>query len=70
MKLKSINELKELQQMCIRTFGAVPENLIIESPEIVNEAYELQRQNNPAPYGTHSLKVHGVNIVKQIAEVF
>jgi len=70
MKLTSINELKELQQMCIRTFGGVPENLIIESPDIVNEAHNLNQRFKPVPHGSHSLKVHNVNVVKQIAEVF
>lgn len=66
MKIDNIIDLERLRFVLTQTFGEVPENLFIESPELVSEVNELTRD---IKHKRLNLRVHGVRVVEQLTEV-
>jgi hypothetical protein len=70
MKIISIEQVEQLRWLIEGHFGYFPDNLIIESPEIVEEAlHHMNYGNQPKPESLTNLKLFGVRVAKEITEV-
>ena len=70
MKLMKIEQVQELRYIVESHFGFFPENIIIESPEIVNEGLQqMSSTNQPDPEHLIDIRMFGVRVAKEITEV-
>jgi len=70
MKIISIKQVEQLRWLVEAHFGYFPDNLIIESPEIVEEAINHMRlSNQPKLKSLTNLRIFGVHVAKEITEV-
>lgn len=70
MNLNSMKQVDELRSLVESHFGFFPENVIIESPEIVYEAInQMNFYNQPKPTSLVNLRICGVRVAKEITEI-
>lgn len=70
MKIISIEQVEQLRWLVEAHFGYFPDNLIIESPEIVEEAINHMRlTNQQKPKSLTNFRLFGVHVAKEITEV-
>lgn len=69
MKLTSITEVQRLRYAIEREFGYVPENVVVESEEVVEEGLADMRLTNQKLHLDSNITVAGVRVVRGICEI-
>lgn len=69
MRITSMSEVDQVRAILESHFGEMPENVIIESEEVVKECKHYGGLYNRMTFPTFDLRVCGVRVANQIAEV-
>lgn len=69
MRITSMSEVDQVRALLESHFGEVPENFIIESEEVIKECKAYGGLHNRLQFPTFDLRVCGVRVANQIAEV-
>ena len=64
-----MNEVDQVRAILESHFGEMPENVIIESEEVIKECKHYSGLYNKLTFPTFDLRVCGVRVANQIAEV-
>ena len=70
MKILTIEQVRRLRYALEEEFGFMPENVIIECPEVVDQALDqMSITNQEYPKSITDLRLYGVRVAKEIVEI-
>jgi len=68
-EIKTIAELFHFKNTVEAFYGEIPDNLIIVSPEIINESLEWMGKDSKVFKHKTGVQIYGVNVIRDYAEL-